>query len=185
MGRVRSAFTSCALNQSWGLISPRDNRLRRMKRSGEQYDERIVECAWDPERDSWRFMRFRDDKHDGNFIDIVDKIIDSIKDGVELHQVCFLPLLQIRCGSHADEGCGVAADRTMSDNTSGTERTSSTSSQSTAPAGVSTPAAAGCPGRRVDGWRVWDGAPDGRVWRGSSGWRVETIDGGIRRLYSA
>lgn len=32
-------------------------------------------------------MRFRDDKHDGNFIDIVDKIIDSIRDGVVEAQV--------------------------------------------------------------------------------------------------
>ena len=32
-------------------------------------------------------MRFKDDKHDGNFIDIGDKIINSIKDGVIQEQV--------------------------------------------------------------------------------------------------
>lgn len=57
-----------------------------MKASGEQFDDRIIECCWDAEMDSWKFMRFRDDKNDGNFIDVVDRIIDSIKDGVELPQ---------------------------------------------------------------------------------------------------
>jgi hypothetical protein len=38
-------------------------------------------------------MRFRDDKHDGNFIDIGDKIINSIKDGVIQEQVGFVRTL--------------------------------------------------------------------------------------------
>lgn len=58
-----------------------------MKASGDQYDERIVEVAWDEELQSWKFMRFRDDKHDGNFIDIGDKIMSSIMDGVVQEQV--------------------------------------------------------------------------------------------------
>ena len=64
-----------------------------MKASGDQYDERIVECAWDDELQSWKFMRFRDDKHDGNIIDIGDKIIYSIKDGVVQEQVSLLDLV--------------------------------------------------------------------------------------------
>jgi hypothetical protein len=59
----------------------------RWKATGEQYDERIVECCWDEGLQSWKFMRFRDDKHDGNFIEIGDKIIHSIKDGVVQKQV--------------------------------------------------------------------------------------------------
>lgn len=52
-----------------------------------QWDERIIECNWDPEYDSWRFMRFRDDKSDGNHWSVVQKIIESIRDGVELETV--------------------------------------------------------------------------------------------------
>jgi mRNA guanylyltransferase len=55
--------------------------------SGVQWDERIIECNWDPEYDSWRFMRFRDDKSDGNHWSVVQKIIESIRDGVELETV--------------------------------------------------------------------------------------------------
>ena len=35
-------------------------------------------------------MRFRDDKHDGNFIEIGDKILNSIMDGVLQDQVGFV-----------------------------------------------------------------------------------------------
>jgi len=38
----------------------------RMKASGEQFDERIVEVHWDPQHEHWRLMRFRDDKPAGN-----------------------------------------------------------------------------------------------------------------------
>lgn len=58
-----------------------------IKESGVQWDERIIECNWDPEYDSWRFMRFRDDKSDGNHWSVVQKIIESIRDGVELETV--------------------------------------------------------------------------------------------------
>lgn len=64
-----------------------------MKASHEQYDDRVIECWWDEERDSFRFMRFRDDKHNGNHISVVKKIIESIRDGVQLETVSRL------CGS--------------------------------------------------------------------------------------
>ncbi|KAI6036526.1 mRNA capping enzyme [Pisolithus microcarpus] len=54
-----------------------------MKLSGEQVDDRIVEVRWDPGLCHWRMMRFRDDKPHGNFRTVVDKIIESIADGVE------------------------------------------------------------------------------------------------------
>ena len=58
-----------------------------MKRSGEQLDDRIVEVHWDPVKEQWRFMRFRDDKPAGNFKTVVENIIKSIADGVEKEQV--------------------------------------------------------------------------------------------------
>ena len=54
-----------------------------MKVSGEQYDDRIVEVHWNPQEAHWRLMRFRDDKPHGNHRSVVEKIIESIADGVE------------------------------------------------------------------------------------------------------
>lgn len=61
--------------------------MRRMKASGEQFDDRIVEVHWDAEREYWRLMRFRDDKPAGNYKTVVDNIIKSIADGVEKEMV--------------------------------------------------------------------------------------------------
>jgi mRNA capping enzyme, C-terminal domain len=58
-----------------------------MKASGDQYDDRIVEVAWNSKQQNWRFLRFRDDKHDGNHISVVENIIESIQDGVEIEAV--------------------------------------------------------------------------------------------------
>ncbi|OBZ69095.1 mRNA-capping enzyme subunit alpha [Grifola frondosa] len=55
----------------------------RMKSSGEQLDDRIVEVHWDPIEEHWRMMRFRDDKPNGNHRSVVENIIKSIADGVE------------------------------------------------------------------------------------------------------
>ena len=60
-----------------------DEEWEQMKASGEQFDERIVEVHWDAELESWRMMRFRDDKPNGNHKTIVENIISSIADGVE------------------------------------------------------------------------------------------------------
>lgn len=58
-----------------------------MKSSGEQYDDRIVEVKWDAERETWLIMRIRNDKPHGNYKGTVEKIIFSIRDGVELDAV--------------------------------------------------------------------------------------------------
>jgi mRNA guanylyltransferase len=57
--------------------------------SGEQIDDRIVEVHWDLAMNRWRMMRFRDDKPNGNHKSVVDKIIQSIADGVEKDAVRF------------------------------------------------------------------------------------------------
>ena len=58
----------------------------RLKSSGEQVDDRIVEVFWEkPGR--WRMMRFRDDKPHGNHKSVVENIIRSIVDGVEKEDV--------------------------------------------------------------------------------------------------
>jgi mRNA guanylyltransferase len=61
--------------------------ILRMKQSGEQIDDRIVEVHWDAELSHWRMMRFRDDKPNGNHRSVVEHIIESIADGVERETV--------------------------------------------------------------------------------------------------
>jgi len=58
-----------------------------MKESREEFDNRIVEVTWDADRQAWRMLRFRDDKPHGNHKSIVEKILISIEDGVELADV--------------------------------------------------------------------------------------------------
>jgi hypothetical protein len=55
----------------------------RLKKTGEQVDDRVVEVHWDPSISRWRVMRFRDDKPHGNHKSVVQNIIQSIADGVE------------------------------------------------------------------------------------------------------
>ncbi|KAF8635501.1 hypothetical protein AX17_003891 [Amanita inopinata Kibby_2008] len=60
-----------------------DAEWEKMKLSGEQLDDRVVEVHWDPSISRWRMMRFRDDKPAGNHKSIVENIISSIVDGVD------------------------------------------------------------------------------------------------------
>jgi mRNA guanylyltransferase len=65
----------------------------RLKESGEQVDDRIVEVHWDVDNARWRMMRFRDDKPNGNHISVVENIISSIMDGVEKDVVSSIYLI--------------------------------------------------------------------------------------------
>lgn len=60
-----------------------DDEWEKMKLSGEQIDDRIVEVFWQSSEKRWGFMRFRDDKPNGNHKTVVFNIIQSIIDGVE------------------------------------------------------------------------------------------------------
>jgi len=59
----------------------------RIKQSGDQLDDRILEVCWDGERGTWRMMRTRDDKPHANHKSIMQKILVSIEEGVEIETV--------------------------------------------------------------------------------------------------
>ncbi|CAJ0642295.1 3981_t:CDS:10 [Entrophospora sp. SA101] len=51
--------------------------------NNEKLDERLVEVVCNPSSSSWQFLRFRDDKLYPNPSATVDKIVQSIKDGID------------------------------------------------------------------------------------------------------
>ncbi|KAJ1991782.1 Dcp1p-Dcp2p decapping enzyme complex alpha subunit [Dimargaris cristalligena] len=63
-----------------------DADWRDFRRNNIQFENRIVEVCYDPHHNppaKWKFMRFREDKPHGNHASVVDKILQSIRDGVE------------------------------------------------------------------------------------------------------
>lgn len=67
-----------------------DEEWDRLKSLNEPLEDRVVECYKDTNKE-WRFMRFRDDKTDGNHESIYHKVLSSIEDGVskeELLKAC-------------------------------------------------------------------------------------------------
>ena len=84
MGRVSTTLCiadASLLGSQLVLTSPS------FKEKGEQLDDRIIEVAWDGKRDSWRMLRFRDDKPNANHKSVMQKILVSIADGVDLETV--------------------------------------------------------------------------------------------------
>ena len=61
-----------------------------MKESGTQFDDRVVEVAWDFSARNWKILRIRDDKLHGNHKDVVTSVIESIIDGVEVDAVSIM-----------------------------------------------------------------------------------------------
>ena len=49
----------------------------------EDYDGRVVECAWDKVARSWTFLRERTDKHDPNAFHVYEKVVGSIEDDIK------------------------------------------------------------------------------------------------------
>ncbi|GAA5884427.1 hypothetical protein JCM16303_005075 [Sporobolomyces ruberrimus] len=74
-------------NHFWDIMEVDDETWEKWKASGEQYDDRVVEVVWDQHRDTWKMLRFRDDKREGNYKTVVTSIIKSIKHGVEAEQL--------------------------------------------------------------------------------------------------
>lgn len=69
-----------------GTMTVDDDGWEDMKAIGEPLDERIVECFQD-EQQQWRFLRWRNDKNEPNYITTVDSVMDSIRDSVTMEQL--------------------------------------------------------------------------------------------------
>ncbi|KFH71141.1 hypothetical protein MVEG_03987 [Podila verticillata NRRL 6337] len=52
-----------------------------------ELQNRVVEVNYSPSDNTWRFFRFRDDKEHGNHSSVVQKVVQSIQDGVEREEL--------------------------------------------------------------------------------------------------
>ena len=66
----------------WGNMLVTPNEWEDLKGLSRPLDEAIVECYKDAQH-RWRFMRFRDDKHEPNHITTVESVMESIEDRIE------------------------------------------------------------------------------------------------------
>ncbi|KAA1106111.1 Dcp1p-Dcp2p decapping enzyme complex alpha subunit [Puccinia graminis f. sp. tritici] len=69
--------------QFFDTLEMTDEEWIERKERREQLDNRVVEVVWDASRNTWKILRFRDDKKNGNYRAVVFSILDSIRDGVE------------------------------------------------------------------------------------------------------
>lgn len=57
-----------------------------LKAAGDPLQDRVVECGIDPEG-RWRLHRFRDDKSEANYIDVVKNVMESIEQAVSKEEL--------------------------------------------------------------------------------------------------
>ena len=65
----------------YGTMFVEPQEWEEMKALGQPLDDRVVEC-WQDRQNRWRYLRFRDDKKEANYITTVEKVIESIQDKV-------------------------------------------------------------------------------------------------------
>jgi mRNA guanylyltransferase len=77
----------------WGdmFVPPHDwEKIQNADESKIPLENSLVECRWDKKAGiagRWRFMRFRLDKENANFIDVARNVEESIKDGVSKEEL--------------------------------------------------------------------------------------------------
>ncbi|KAF9204547.1 Dcp1p-Dcp2p decapping enzyme complex alpha subunit [Podila verticillata] len=64
-----------------------DYRGQRWQSTSTELQNRVVEVNYSPSDNTWRFFRFRDDKEHGNHSSVVQKVVQSIQDGVEREEL--------------------------------------------------------------------------------------------------
>ena len=65
----------------WGILSVENPQWEAWKALQQPLNDRIVECSLINHK-TWRFLRFRDDKHEANHISTVKSVMESIQDKV-------------------------------------------------------------------------------------------------------
>ncbi|KAF9954577.1 Dcp1p-Dcp2p decapping enzyme complex alpha subunit [Mortierella alpina] len=71
----------------FGLLTVDDSLWEQWQTTSTQLQNRVVEVSYSPSDQSWRFFRFRDDKEHGNHSSVVQKVVQSIRDGVEADEL--------------------------------------------------------------------------------------------------
>lgn len=77
-GEYKNSFQNY---DEWNDLTVSDEQWEELKKSGESFNGRIGECRQNCDG-SWELLRFRDDKLNGNHINVVLKILKSIEDSV-------------------------------------------------------------------------------------------------------
>lgn len=68
-------------------LEVKDDQWHCLKNLGEPLNGRIVECSKDQDTGTWKLLRFRDDKLNGNHISVIQKVLESISDSVKLEDL--------------------------------------------------------------------------------------------------
>lgn len=80
--RNRGEYKNSFYNyDEWNELVVNDKQWNELKKSGESFNGRIGECRQNLDG-TWELLRFRDDKINGNHINVVLKILKSIEDSV-------------------------------------------------------------------------------------------------------
>lgn len=73
--------------KKFAALEVSDEKWQELKSLNEPLNGRIVECTKDQETGAWKFLRFRDDKLNGNYTSVVQKVLESISDSVKLEDL--------------------------------------------------------------------------------------------------
>ncbi|KAG0322219.1 Dcp1p-Dcp2p decapping enzyme complex alpha subunit [Podila horticola] len=71
----------------FGQLTVPDDLWRQWQSTSTELQNRVVEVNYSPSDNTWRFFRFRDDKEHGNHSSVVQKVVQSIQDGVEREEL--------------------------------------------------------------------------------------------------
>lgn len=84
-------FMGQGIDEPYGIMFLENHEWQSMRALNQPLDERIVECYLDDQK-RWRFLRWREDKQEANYISTVQAVIESIQDRVSQDDLIRLSL---------------------------------------------------------------------------------------------